>query len=84
MKSRFTFQRLLRSLHNLNLRPHSKCKVPAARRESSAIGRDLQAGHFVLVSVKQTNPLRLQRIPNIHRVVIVAGKQQAATHLQVE
>lgn len=67
-----------------DLSPDAKCAVPAARRQCRAVRRHLHAANLILVAVQQTDALLLQRVPNVYRVVVVAGKQQPAADREVD
>ncbi len=59
----------------LCLGPYLERAVPAARGDGRAVGRHLEAGHAILVAVQHGNAVRLQHVPHVHRVVIVAYTQ---------
>lgn len=60
----------------LCLGPNAQRTIPAARRQRGSIRRNARTADLILVTVQQANTLLLQRIPDVHRVVVVAGKQQ--------
>lgn len=65
------------------LGPHAQRTVPAAGGQRGAIGRDARAADLVLVAVQQTDALLLERVPDVHRVVVVAGEQQPPANREV-
>lgn len=63
---------------------YSQGKVPAACAKSSAVWRDLQARNLILMAIQESDSLTSQRIPNVDRVVIVAGEEQSARDREVD
>ena len=59
-------------LKTRNLGPYPDGRVPAGSPYRGAVRGDLEGGDPVLVAVEDSDPLALERVPEVDRVVIVA------------
>lgn len=59
-----------------NLGPYPDGRVPGGGPNGGAIRRHLEGGDSVLVTIKHSDPLALERVPQVDSVVIVTLKCQ--------